>query len=234
MLWYCGGHGMCLTDPGELEAVVTATIAWLDRWVRGDESVDTGARIDLLDQLGARHRGDTFPSSAATIDASGSGHLDLVAGGGSGPAAAPIGSTEVLDSVAASVTPARATNAIEVSIPIEDEALLIGAPELQLAYQGTSPAGERPTRVFAQLVDATTGLVLGNQITPVPLELDGATHELTLPLEVISHAAAAGSSITLQLVATTVAYATPRLGGSVEVESIRVALPVVEGLSDRR
>jgi ABC-2 type transport system ATP-binding protein len=230
MLWYCGGHGMCLTDPGDVGAVVRATIAWLDRWVTGDESVDTGARIDLLDQFGVRHRGPTFPAPARTVEASGSGHLDLVAGGGSGPAAAPVGSTEVLDSVAASVTPARATNAIEVEIPIETESLLIGSPELQLTYRGSSPAGERPIRVFAQLVDPTTGLVVGNQITPVPLELDGATHEVTLPLEVISHSAPAGSSITLQLVATTVAYATPRLGGSVEVESIRVTLPVVDDL----
>lgn len=230
MLWYCGGHGMCLTDPGDVEAVVTATIAWLDRWVTGDESVDTGARIDLLDQFGERHRGETFPAPSSTVEAAGAGHLDLVAGGGSGPAAAPIGSTEVLDSVAASVTPARATNAIEVDVPIEDEALLVGSPELRLAYRGSSPDGERPTRLFAQLVDATTGLVLGNQITPVPVELDGSTHELTLPLEVIAHAAPAGSTVTLQLVATTVAYATPRLGGSIEVESVRVALPVVEGL----
>ncbi|MFN7149983.1 MAG: alpha/beta hydrolase family protein [Microthrixaceae bacterium] len=234
MLWYCGGHGMCLTDPGDVEAVVTATIAWLDRWVKGDESVDTGERIDLLDQFGERHRGDTLPAATSVVDGLGSGHIDLVVGGGSGPARAPVGSTEVLDSVAASVTPARATNAIEVEISIDDEALLVGPPELSLTYQGTSPAGERPTRLFAQLVDDTTGLVLGNQITPVPVELDGELHELTLPLESISHSAPAGSSITLQLVATTVAYATPRLGGSVEVESIRVALPVVEGLRRTR
>ncbi len=231
MLWYCGGHGMCLTDPGDLEAVVDATIAWLDRWVRGDESVDTGARIDLLDQFGERHRGETFPVPSSTVGAAGAGHLDLVDGGGSGPAAAPIGSTEVLDSVAASVTPARATNAIEVRIPVDRESLLIGSPELRLSYRGSTPDGDRPTRLFAQLLDATTGLVLGNQITPVPVELDGETHEVTLPLEVISHAAPAGSTITLQLVATTVAYATPRLGGSIEVESIEVELPVVDGLT---
>jgi ABC-2 type transport system ATP-binding protein len=234
MLWYCGGHGMCLTDPGDLEAVVDATVAWLDRWVRDDESVDTGARIDLLDQFGVRHRGETFPVPSSTVRAAGAGHLDLVDGGGSGPAAAPIGSTEVLDSVAASVTPARATNAIEVRIPVDREALLIGSPELRLTYRGNTPDGDRPTRLFAQLLDATTGLVLGNQVTPVPVELDGETHEVTLPLEVISHAAPAGSTITLQLVATTVAYATPRLGGSIDVESIDIELPVVEGLTSGR
>lgn len=234
MLWYCGGHGMCLTDPGDVEAVVTATVAWLDRWVKGDESVDTGDRIDLLDQFGERHRGDALPAASSVVEGSGAGHIDLVVGGGAGPARAPIGSTEVLDSIASSITPARATNAIEVEVQIDDEVLLVGPPELQLTYQGTGPAGDRPTRLFAQLVDDTTGLVLGNQITPIPVELDGEPHELTLPLETISHMAPAGSSITLQLVATTVAYATPQLGGSVEVESIRVALPVVEGLRRSR
>jgi ABC-2 type transport system ATP-binding protein len=121
-----------------------------------------------------------------------------------------------------------------VQVSVDDESLLVGPPELQLTYQGTSPAGERPIRLFAQLVDDTTGLVLGNQITPVPVQLDGERHELTLPLESISHMAPAGSSITLQLVATTVAYATPRLGGSIDVEAIRVALPVVEGLTASR
>ena len=44
---------------------------------------------------------------------------------------------------------------------------IVGAPTLRLTYTGTVPAGTRPTRVFAQLVDPSTGLVLGNQITPI-------------------------------------------------------------------
>ncbi len=37
--------------------------------------------------------------------------------------------------------------------------------------------------------------------------------------------------MTLQLVATTVAYAPPRLGGRVEFTKVHVALPTVRGLT---
>ncbi|MBV8463058.1 MAG: alpha/beta hydrolase, partial [Acidimicrobiales bacterium] len=33
MRWFCGGHGVCLTDAGDPTAVERATIAWLERWV---------------------------------------------------------------------------------------------------------------------------------------------------------------------------------------------------------
>ena len=45
--------------------------------------------------------------------------------------------------------------------------------------------------------------------------------------------AATGSSITLQLVPTTVAYAQPRLGGQVDFQKIDVSLPVVTGMKRR-
>jgi ABC-2 type transport system ATP-binding protein len=80
--------------------------------------------------------------------------------------------------------------------------------------------------VFAQLVDDATGLTLGNQITPIEVTLDGERHTVDVPLEVISHAFTPSSRLKLQLVATTVAYAPPRLGGSVTFESIDVSLPV--------
>ena len=39
--------------------------------------------------------------------------------------------------------------------------------------------------------------------------------------------------LTLQLVASTVAYAVPRLGGSVRFSSIRIELPVATGVTKR-
>jgi ABC-2 type transport system ATP-binding protein len=116
-------------------------------------------------------------------------------------------------------------------VPFDEDELVIGSPRLTLTYTGTTPDGVRPTRVFAQLVDDATGHVLDNQVTPVPLELDGREHTVEVPMEVVSFAASAGGSVTLQVVATTVAYAQPRLGGEVELSRIEVALPVVDGLS---
>jgi ABC-2 type transport system ATP-binding protein len=107
---------------------------------------------------------------------------------------------------------------------------VFGAPHLILTYRGTVPSGPRPTAVFAQLVDNKTGLVVGNQITPVPLLLDGSAHQTRVPLESIAYTVRSGAHLTLQLVATTVAYAQPRLGGTVTFDQIRLSLPTVTGV----
>lgn len=123
-------------------------------------------------------------------------------------------------------TTAEAENAVEVTLgPDEVDQILLGAPLLTLTYSGTVADGEGVTRVFAQLVDDETGLVLGDQVTPVQVTLDGATHTAEVELEVVAHDLRAGSTVRLQVVATTVAYATPRLGGSVTFDSVEVSVP---------
>jgi ABC-2 type transport system ATP-binding protein len=132
--------------------------------------------------------------------------------------------------VAAPITPAKAASAVNVTIPAPHTAqLVLGAPKLTLTYSGTG-GGENGTsaRVFAQVVDGATGLVLGNQITPVPITLDGATHTLTESLEVLSATQAPGQTFTLQLTASTVAYAAQRETGTVNFSTIAFALPTVD------
>lgn len=233
MYWFCGGHGVCLTDPGDPARMQTAIISWLDRYVKDDASIDTGPRFELIDQDGVHHVADDFPTAAGEpVTASGAGTLELVAGGGAGPTAIPEGNSDLLGRLVGPITPAPATNAVEVPIPASagSPQLVLGAPELTLTYTGTAPDGERPTRAFAQLVDDETGLVLGNQITPIPLVLDGASHELTIPLEVVAFTLEPGASLTLQIVATTTAYGEPRLGGSVTFTAIDVVLPTATGV----
>jgi ABC-2 type transport system ATP-binding protein len=132
--------------------------------------------------------------------------------------------------VAYAVTPAPATNAVNIDIPLTGNAVLVGAPSLSLTYSGTVAAGERPTRVFAQLVDPATGIVVNNQITPIPVTLDGKSHTIVIPMETIGYTGSSGTALELQLVATTVAYITPRLGGSVDFQKVVVSLPTVHGL----
>jgi ABC-2 type transport system ATP-binding protein len=91
-------------------------------------------------------------------------------------------------------------------------------------------SGVSPTRVFAQLVDNASGTVIGNQITPIEVTLDGQEHSVTVPLEVIAFTAKAGANITLQIVATTTAYAKPRLGGTVVFGAIHLSLPTAADL----
>jgi ABC-2 type transport system ATP-binding protein len=156
----------------------------------------------------------------------------LKAGGGSGPpAVAPNAeAANVVDAVAGPVTPGPAANALNITVPISRPAAVVGAPKLTVTYSGTAEPGTRPTRVFAQLVDLATGVVVNNQITPIAITLDGRSHSLTVPLETISYTAEAAHPLELQLVATTVAYITPRLGGTVDFSRVAVALPTVKGL----
>jgi ABC-2 type transport system ATP-binding protein len=231
MLWMCSGHGVCFTEPGDQKRPGEAAIAWFDRYVKGDTKVEVGPLFEYVDQNGVTFTADEYPPAASTpITSSGAGELELSAGGGAGPATAT-GKLGGLGSLVLPFTPARADNAVNVAIEINTAANLVGAPEIALTYNGTSPSGPRPTRVFAQLVDEATGLVLGNQITPIAVILDGASHTTTVPLEMVAFTAKPPTLLTLQLVATTPAYAEPRLGGTVTFENVNITVPTVTGVT---
>ncbi len=234
MIWFCGGHGTCLTDEGDATLVNERSFAWLDKYLKGNDSADTGDRVDVVDQ-NAKHwtAGDYPVELAEPVTARGSGKLALGASSAAGPLAAPrAGTNDILSSSVLPITPSKATTSLEVKIdPGEVDALSLGAPRLEMTYSGTAPAGDRPTRVFAQLVDDDTGIVLGSQITPVEVVLDGKPHDVSVDLEMIAFHLRPGHAVTLQLVATTVAYAQPRLGGSLDASKISISLPVAKDVT---
>jgi ABC-2 type transport system ATP-binding protein len=82
-------------------------------------------------------------------------------------------------------------------------------------------------------VDESTGLVLGNQVTPIDVTLDGRTHTTSVPLEMVAFTGRPKARIELQLVATTVAYAPPRLGGNIDFTHIHIALPVASDIQPK-
>jgi ABC-2 type transport system ATP-binding protein len=230
MVWFCGGHGACLTADGRTDFVDRATSAWLDRYLKDDTTADAGAPFQFVDQHDTLWSADAYPAADAHLDATGTGTLALQPTGGSGPLQNAPGA---LGFLVADIVPTRATNAVDVTLTPTAGVMALGAPEVTLTYRGTVPDGDAPTRVFAQLVDDSTGHVLGNQITPIEVTLDGADHTTTVPLETIAHRLEPGTTITLQLVATTTAYALPRLGGSVTFSAIDVRLPLVtHGLTE--
>ncbi|HVA07025.1 MAG TPA: alpha/beta fold hydrolase [Acidimicrobiales bacterium] len=234
MAWFCGGHGVCLTDPGTAVEVGPLSLAWMQRYVAGDSSAHVLKGFTFVDQDGTTYASSHYPlPPGAPIVASGAGSLALKAGGGSGPptVAANAKAANVVDSVAYPVTPGPAANAVNIAVPVARAAVVVGAPTLSLTYSGTAGPGTRPTRVFAQLVDPAKRIVLNNQITPVPVTLDGRTHTLTVPLESVGYTTKAGAPLELQLVATTTAYITPRLGGTIEFSRVAVKLPTVKGFS---
>jgi ABC-2 type transport system ATP-binding protein len=233
MAWFCGGHGVCLTDPGSAVEVGPLSLAWMERYVAGDASAHVLKGFAFVDQNGTSYAASGYPLPAGTpVVATGSGTLALQAAGGSGPpvVAANAKAANIVDSVALPVTPGPAKNALNVTVPFAGAAVLVGPPTLSLTYSGTVAPGTRPTRVFAQLVDPATQIVVNNQITPIPVTLDGKSHSVTIPLESVSYTAKAGSSLQLQLVATTVAYITPRLGGTINFDRVKVEVPTAKGL----
>ena len=230
MVWFCGGHGVCLTRQGDPNYVQRATMRWLDRWVKRDPSVSTGPAVDIIDQTGTRYAADSYPiPSKLSMRAEGKGTLELVEHGGSGPVSIPEGTTDMLGPFVAMFTPAEASNSVNVTVHASaTPSLVVGAPQLSFTYQGTALNRPTPTRLFAQLVDDNSHLVLGNQITPIDVTLDGRTHASSLPLEIVAQSLEPNDALTLQIVATTVAYATPGLGGSVTFSDIRIELSVVD------
>jgi ABC-2 type transport system ATP-binding protein len=233
MAWFCGGHGVCLTDPGSALEVGPLSLAWMQHYVARDPNAHVLKGFAFVDQDGTSYAAAGYPLPAgAPVVATGSGTLALQAGGGSGPpvVAANATAANVVDSVALPVTPGPAKNALNITVPTTRAAVLLGPPTLSMTYSGTVAPGTRPTRVFAQLADPATGIVVNNQITPIPVTLDGKSHSVTIPLESIGYTAKPGASLELQLVATTVAYITPRLGGTINFERVRVAVPTARGL----
>jgi ABC-2 type transport system ATP-binding protein len=228
VLWFCGGHGACLTSTNDGVLVEQRTLEWLDRYVKGDVSVSTGPQFEWVDQRGQYFSSETYPApqgSPIVASSGGGGVLPLVPFvGGSGPqlgvlALGPIRALLGLPSGA------MAINALNVTVPAATTTTyIVGAPQLSFTYSGTGVS----RHVYAQLVDDTTGLVLGNLVTPVPVTLDGQTHTVTVPLEQVVHTLAPGETVTLQLVASAVPYETIWSLGVLNVSSVQLALPTAD------
>ena len=192
MLWFCGGHGVCLTGAGHPGPHRAAVVAWLKRYVAGDTSVDTGPKFEwLADDAQWRSAAD-YPVAAGHADHR---HRQRHARAQPRRRRRP----------ARSPPPGRAVNAVNVAVPPPSAPTqIVGEPQLALTYCGHRRSRRR--HVFAQLVDEARGVVVGNQATPIPVTLDGQPHTITRPLEAIAASAPAGAKYTLQLIGGTLLY----------------------------
>lgn len=219
VIWFCGGHGLCgnLFDPTDGVLIQRATLAWLDRYVNGNTATVTGPQFEFVDQRWQYYASDRYPiTTDSPVVATGSGgQLPLIPFlWGSGPLLG------VLPFAAS-----RAYNALNLTTaPAEAITHVVGAPQLTMSYSGTGIA----RHVYAQLVDDSTGHVLGHQITPIPVTLDGQPHEITIALEPVAHTLRRGQTVTLQLVASSTTYATLTSFGSLQVTGMRLSLPTAD------
>ena len=227
VLWFCGGHGDCLSSVNNGALINERTLEWLDRYVKGDTAVTTGPQFEFVDQNGKYFSSDTYPVKPGTpIEASSAGGVLplLPILGGSGPQLGVIW-TGPINALLGIPSAAPAINALNLTIPASDTTrYVVGAPQLTLTYSGTGGS----THVYAQLVDDTSGLVLGNLVTPVPVTLDGQQHTLTIPMEMVAQTLAPGQTVTLQVVASAFPYETIWTSGVLNVSGMELTLPTAD------
>src|SRR5829696_1791793 len=211
MIWFCGGHGVCLTGAGAGAGYLDdRQVAWFDRYLRGKPDADTGPKFAWIADDVQLRTSEGYPlKPAGQLSASGSGTLPIVPGQESGGL----------------ILATAAANAINVPLPgPAADANVVGAPHLNLSYQGT--AAPAKTWIYAQFVNPRNGTVLGNIATPIPLTLDGQTHSISRDLESVAGRAPAGGGYTLQLTASSSLYDLQRSAGAVTFNGIDVTMPL--------
>jgi ABC-2 type transport system ATP-binding protein len=236
MIWFCGGHGVCLNpgDPTAQAKLITEdTLAWLNQYVKQDGTpANAIPTFQWVDQNGNFHSSNLLPSNpnfqGTPISASGTGGtLPIVPiVGGSGPQSLVL--QQPLSPIRAALlsfaTAAPASNALNLTVPVPTGTQIVGAPQLTFTYSGIGTS----RTVYAQIVDNQTGLVLGNIDTPIPVTLDGQTHTTTIPLQDIAYTAASpGSTLTLQLVGSATQFENLTSFGVINVSNMTLSLPTV-------
>ncbi len=211
MIWFCGGHGVCLTGAGPGSTYLDERqVAWFDRYLRGKQDTDTGPKFAWIADDAQLRSSDGYPlKPAGRLSASGSGTLPIIPGQASG----------------ALILASAAANAVNLSIPgPASDANVVGPPHLDLTYHGN--AAPEKTWVYAQFLNPRNGMVLSNIATPIPLTLDGQQHSISRDLETVAGRAPAGGGYTLQLTASSSLYDLQRSAGAVTFDGIDVTMPL--------
>ncbi|SRX80129.1 peptidase S15 [Thermomonospora curvata DSM] [Mycolicibacterium parafortuitum] len=231
VVWYCGGHGTCLSSVNNGDVVVGRTLDWLDRHVKG-EDIDTGAQFEWVDQHGDWYSSDTYPApqdltpiTAQRTEDQSMLYFPFVGGSGPNPLIITRGLIATLLGLPSG---APAVNAVNLKVSAASDVggattHVVGAPEVTLTYSGTGTA----KHVWAQIVDDETGLVLGNHTTPIPVQLDGNSHTVTVSLEQVAHTLAPGQTLTVQIVTSSFAFLNFYSGGAITIDELSVRLPTL-------
>jgi ABC-2 type transport system ATP-binding protein len=228
VMWYCGGHGACLSQRPDGTKVIGATMTWLDHYLNGNENADTGPQFEWVDQNGVWYSSPTYPAneSGPPVEASSDErktipYVPFIGGSGPDPRILtrfPLGTLLGLPSAAPAV------NAVNLAVPpVTEVTHIVGAPELTLTYSGKGTA----KHVYAQIVDDQSHLVLGSQATAIPVTLDGETHTLTIPLEQVAETLQPGQSVHVQIVTSTMKFLNFYSWGHITVEGMSIKLPTL-------
>jgi ABC-2 type transport system ATP-binding protein len=222
MFWFCGGHGVCSTAEGGITPLAPpaeqgrrtnqAALRWFARHLKGRD-VRTGPSFRWYADDGKLRSAPRYPlETDAVLRGRGEGNLALAPGAGA----------ESGTAIAASPVSGQA---VEAPLgPVRRPGDLLKAPRLRVDYSGNAaPMG---TKVYAQLVDEQRNQVVGNQVDPVPLILDGERRRARLRLEIPAARAQRGDEYTLQVIPGTSVYFPQRATGAVRFHDVEVRVPV--------
>ncbi|MEZ0358535.1 alpha/beta hydrolase family protein [Mycobacterium sp. SA01] len=219
VIWFCGGHGLCTNDLFNTGGVLVQqrTLEWLDHYVKQDASVQTGPQFEWVDQRGQHLSSasyDLTPSNPVLVSSTKTRTLPLVPFLGAGGlfGVVPIGSSRAIDALNYTTSAVTTTTYV------------VGAPHLSFTYSGTG-SGDH---LYAQLVDNSTGQVLGNQVTPIKVTLDGTERVADVDLEMVAQTLKPGQKVTLQVFGSSASYRAVGALGSVTVSNLELSLPTVD------
>jgi ABC-2 type transport system ATP-binding protein len=235
MLWFCGGHGICLDlDPinqAQQDAIVlNSTMAWMDAYVLKKEDYLNGVEDTLpdfqwVDQNGQFYTADVLPSQLSFYGPQPyrnptytSGEvLPIMPRGGSGP--------QTLVPLPYSIAfGAEATNAVNVPVKNPAQATyIVGAPTVTIHYKGIGTS----SHIYVQLVDTTTHKVVGNIVSPIDVTLDGTDQSISMQMEAIAYTLDPNSTLELQVVTSATAYEDFVQAGVIQIQSVDLALPTI-------
>jgi len=222
--WFTGGHGASGLVPTEQSDQLNAdTLRWLETYVKGaGTAAESIPNFQWYDQNGAYSSSSQqafqggFNDLPAVTATSAGGLLGIIPiFGGSGP-----GEGGVLIN---NVNGSPASNAVNVNIPPGTLAVgtqVVGSPTVSFTYQGLGIG----KAVFAQVVDKTTGTVLGNVVTPIPVVLDGRSRTVTVSLSDISYTVNPGDALEIQITSSATPFENASIG-LVNISSVTVTLP---------
>ncbi|MFA5891533.1 MAG: CocE/NonD family hydrolase [Actinomycetota bacterium] len=254
MIWYCGGHTLAPLGsscvPGSASDLIAGRVAdWFDRWVKEDESVDTGPAFEYQLQDGTFASAQDLPSEeVGRVEAQTRVTHAIAPTSGQGTAGTPAGCRPKTEkdstqsyardcpAVTADWLPIGTMTGPEpkkcgdppkpLCLPtfeyLKPGVRIVGAPRVSIRLTGTSPEAY----VFFKLIDydtvAKTSVVIDDQVTALKaLWLNLSTPQIfDLDLAAVSWEVKEGHQQFLEIAPNSNDHAVSRVPGSVTVDVV--------------